>query len=150
MKLRKTTIPMFDKLFERYCEPLINYVRKNCPEPVMTVNNNLACSFFRLMDCYMFPYFDTELKKVSAEEVEDLEQMLEGFFIFCSIWTIGATTNLDGRAKFNIKIRDIMGKDNKFKFPNQGTCYDYKFDREKKEWIYWTDTIADFAIDPKA
>lgn len=150
MKLRKTTIPMFDKLFEKYFEPFINYVRKNCPEPVMTVNNNLAGSFFRLMDCYMTPYHDTELKKCSAEEVEDLEGMLEAIFCFVLIWSIGATTNLEGRTKVNIKIRDLMGKDNKFKLPNNGSCYDYKFDVEKKEWIYWTETIAEFAIDPKA
>lgn len=118
MKLRKTAIPLFDKLFAQYLEPLITYVRKNCPEPVMTVNNNLACSFFRVMDCYMVPYFDTELKKVNAEEVEELESMLEGIFIFAAVWSIGATTSMDGRVKFNIKIKDIMGKENKFKFPN--------------------------------
>lgn len=70
------------------------------------------------MDCYMVPYFDTELKKVNAEEVEELESMLEGIFIFAAVWSIGATTSMDGRVKFNIKIKDIMGKENKFKFPN--------------------------------
>jgi len=150
MKLRKQSLPIVEKLFEKYLEPLISYVRKNCPEPVFTVDNNLAGSFFRLMDCYMMPYHDTELKKVTPEEVEELESYLEGIFVFVACWTVGATTNLDGRAKFNIKIKDIMGKDNKFKFPSAGSCYDYKFDIEKKEWIYWTETINEFAIDPKA
>ena len=115
MKLRKQSLPIVEKLFEKYLEPLISYVRKNCPEPVFTVDNNLAGSFFRLMDCYMMPYHDTELKKVTPEEVEELESYLEGIFVFVACWTVGATTNLDGRAKFNIKIKDIMGKDNKFK-----------------------------------
>jgi dynein heavy chain len=150
MKMKKTTIPMIEKLFERYVEPLIIYVRKNCHEPVFTVDNNLACSFFRLLDCYMVPYFDTEMNKVTAEEIDDFEQTIEGIFIFCATWTIGATTNLEGRAKFNIKIRDIMGKDSKFKHPSQGNCYDYKFETVPKEWKYWTETISDFAIDPKA
>ena len=150
MKLKKTTIPMIEKLFERYVEPLIAYVRKNCFEPVFTVDNNLACSFFRLLDCYIAPYFDTEMKKVTLEEIDDLELTIEGIFIFCATWTIGATTNLDGRSKFNIKIRDIMGKDSKFKHPSQGNCYDYKFEPLPKEWKYWTETISDFAIDPKS
>jgi dynein heavy chain len=88
---------------------VINYVRKYCPEPVTTVDNNLCCSFFRLLDCFMVPYFDTELKKVTPEEVEDLEQMIEAIFIFCCVWSIGCTTNLEGRTKFNIKIKDVMG-----------------------------------------
>lgn len=141
---------MFDKLFEKYIEPLVAYTRKNCPEPVFTVDNNLVGSFMRLMDCYMVPYFDTELKKVTAEEVEGLENMLEGLFIFAAIWSIGGTTNNEGRAKFNIKIKDIMGKDNKFKMPTQGSCYDYLFDREKLEWVYWTETINEFVVDNKA
>jgi len=141
---------MVEKLFEKYLEPMINFTRKNCVEPVVTVDNNLAGSMFRLLDCYMEPYRDTELKKVSAEEVEDLEQMVEAIFIFCVVWSVGCTTNLDGRAKFNNKLKEIMGKENKFKFPNVGTCYDYKFSLEKKEWVYWTETIDAFVIDSKA
>jgi len=150
-KLRpKTAVPLFEKLFAHYLEPIINYTRKNCPEPVMTVDNNLCNSMFRLLDCFMVPYFDTELKKVTADEVEDLEQMLEGIFVFCLVWSVGCTTTPEGRTKFNIKIRDLMGKENKYKMPNQGSCYDYKFSTEKKEWIYWTDTISEFTIDSKA
>jgi len=63
-------MPMIEKLFEKYLEPMINYARKSCPEPVITVDNNLACSFFRVLDCFFQPYFDTELKKVSTDEVE--------------------------------------------------------------------------------
>jgi len=150
-KLRpKTAAPLFEKLFAHYLEPIINYTRKNCPEPVLTVDNNLCTSMFRLLDCFMVPYFDTELKKVTADEVEDLEQMLEGIFVFCLVWSVGCTTTPEGRTKFNIKIRDLMGKENKYKMPNQGSCYDYKFSTEKKEWIYWTDTISEFTIDSKA
>jgi len=47
------------------------------------------------------------------------------------VWSVGCTTNLDGRVKFNNKLREIMGKENKFKLPTTGTCYDYKFDTAK-------------------
>jgi len=117
MKLRKTTIPLFEKLLEKYVEPLLVYVRKNCVEPVVTVDNNLVGSFFRLLDCWMYQFIDTELKKITAEETEILEGYLEGLFIFCCTWTLGATTNLEGRNKFNIKLKEFMGKDNKFKHP---------------------------------
>jgi dynein heavy chain len=38
----KQTLPQIAKLFDSYLEPLIRFMRKNCPEPVPTVNNNLA------------------------------------------------------------------------------------------------------------
>jgi hypothetical protein len=41
-KLRKQTMPIFEKLFAHYLEPIINYARKYCPEPVLTVDNNLC------------------------------------------------------------------------------------------------------------
>jgi len=88
----------------------------------------------RCLDCFIFPYFDTELKKVNAEEIEDFESMVEAFFIFSAVWSSGCTTTTDGRIKFNNKLREIMGKDNKFKFPNNGSCYDYCFNKETKEW----------------
>jgi hypothetical protein len=33
----------------------------------------LCQSMHRLLDCFLVPYIDTELKKVLPEEVEDLE-----------------------------------------------------------------------------
>jgi dynein heavy chain len=148
-KLRKTCIPLIDTLFKKYLEPCINYMRKNLHEPVATVDCNIAVSFMNMMDCFIQPYFDTELKKVSIEEIEDFELMVEAFFIFSAVWSAGCTTTADGRNKFNVKLREIMGKDNKFKFPNQGTCYDYCFNKETKEWIIWTDTMKPFEIDQK-
>jgi dynein heavy chain len=127
-------------MFIKYLEPLLNFMRKNLYEPVGTVDNNIACSFLRMMDCWVFCYFDTELKKVSVEEIEEFESMVEAYFIFSAVWSIGCTTDTEGRNKFSQKLREVMGKDNKFKFPNQGTCYDYMFNKDTKEWVIWTET----------
>jgi len=107
-------------------------------------------SFMRMMDCFLAPYFDTELKKVSAEEIEDLEQMMEALFCFSLVWSLGCTTTGDGRGKFNTKLKELMGKDCKCKFPAQGSVYDYCFNKETKEWQYWTETVKPFEIDAKA
>lgn len=141
---------MIEKLVEKYVDVLLAFVRKSCPEPVITVDNNLVQSLMRMINCYLVPYWDTELKKVTVEEIEDLEGMIEAIFVFCCVWSLGCTTTLDGRAKFNSKLKEVMGKENKFKFPINGTCYDYKFVLEKKEWIYWTETVDAYTIDSKA
>lgn len=105
---------------------------------------------FRVLDCFFASYWDTELKKVSVEEIEDLENYLEPLFVFGCVWSLGCTTTLEGRLKFNQKIKELMGKDSKWKFPNNGSVYDFAFNRETKEWQNWTETQTPFTIDPKA
>jgi hypothetical protein len=43
--------------------------------------------------------------------------MCEAYFLFALVWSIGCTTNLEGREKFDRRLRELMGPDNKFKFP---------------------------------
>ena len=42
-KLRpKSTVPMLSKLFDKYLDVSLRFMRKNCPEPVPSANNNLV------------------------------------------------------------------------------------------------------------
>jgi len=52
--------------------------------------------------------------------------MLEKWFAFSLIWTIGATVNEDGRNLFDSQMRDIESM-----FPNNLTVYDYYVNAEK-------------------
>ena len=40
--LRKTLLPMLESLFNKYLSIMLKFMRKNCIEPVMTVDNNLV------------------------------------------------------------------------------------------------------------
>ncbi len=53
-----------DKLLEIGCY----FVRKEVPEPVKTVDNNLIQSLFRIVDCYLADYIETEIKKVPQKK----------------------------------------------------------------------------------
>ena len=65
------------------------------------------------------------------------------------MWSIGCTTNLDGREKFDRKVKELMGRDHKFSFPPDGLVHDYQFDKTKKEWVLWTDTLPVYNVDNK-
>lgn len=56
----KTTVPTISKLFEKYLEACVRFMRKNCPEPVTSVNNNVVQSMMRIMDCYFASYKNTD------------------------------------------------------------------------------------------
>jgi dynein heavy chain len=74
---KKTLIPTIEGLFTKYMEEMLRFVRKNCPEPVVTVDNNLVESLMRILDCYFSAYIEDEVKKVSAEQIEELETVVE-------------------------------------------------------------------------
>ena len=49
------------------------FVRKNTKEVVTTINNNLTQSLMRILDCYLASYTDSEVKKITNEEIEVLQ-----------------------------------------------------------------------------
>ena len=72
-KEKKSFVPNLEGLFKKYLEPMLSFMRKNCPEPVPTVDNNICQSLMRILDCYFIDYVETELKKITSEEVEECE-----------------------------------------------------------------------------
>lgn len=136
------------KLFEVYGFPLIRFVRKQLVEPVTSMDNNLCQSICRLMDCFLAFYKDTEIKVVSNEEVADLSGMIENIFIYSIIWSLGCTTNNEGRKKFDKQLRDIIShRDLLIPFPKEGTVYDWQFNSEEKVYKLWTETIPTFEVE---
>lgn len=119
------------------------------PEPVKTVDNNLAQSSMRILDSYFSAYVESEIKKISKDEINNLESMITQLFMFSIIWSIGTTTTLDGRVKFNKWIREKMTSLN-MDFPEDRMVYDYKFNTESKEWVNWKDTVSEYQVDIKA
>ena len=102
----------------------------------------------RILECFFASYVETEIKKVTKEEVANLESMITQLFLFAIIWSIGTTTTLDGRMKFNSWIREKI-TNLEIDFPEERMVYDYKFNTETKEWIYWKDTITEYSVDIK-
>jgi dynein heavy chain len=115
---------------------MVKFMRKNCLEPVATVDNNIVQSLMRILDCYFNNYVESEIKKVTEDELEELENYLEHFFVFALVWSIGCTTNLEGREKFDRKLRTLIPPN--LNMPGEGYVYDYLFDQKEKDWVIWT------------
>ena len=146
-KKKKQIIPSIQNYFKKYLHDMLKFMRKNCIEPVITVDNNLAQSLMRILDCFFSDYIETEINKVTDEDLELLESCSEQLFLFALIWSIGTTTNLEGREKFDRKLRTLIPPN--LGFPDDGMVYDYMFERKSKEWIIWTETKSEFNVDSK-
>lgn len=120
-------------LFDSYLEPVIDHMRKNYKEILGTMNNNLTQSLTRLINCFFNNYIESEVKRVSKEELDNLESQIDEIFIFCLIWSICCTVDHEGREKFNAYLRDyIKQKNPKVQIPSAGTIYDYLFNEKTK------------------
>jgi dynein heavy chain len=115
-----TLTEMMDQLLEPGCY----FLRRNLGEMVMTVDNNLAGSIMRLLDCYFVKYIESEIKKITPEQVADLEKQIKHIYFFCLIWSVGGTTNAPGREKFNKWCREQMQKHGLSGFPEDKQVYD--------------------------
>lgn len=102
----------------------------------------------RILECFFASYVETEIKKISKDEISNLESMITQLFLFAIFWSIGTTTTLEGRMKFNQWIREKMSGLN-IEFPEEKMVYDYKFNTETKEWVYWKETISEYNVDIK-
>lgn len=103
--------------------------------------------------------------------IADLVTCIEALFIFALVWSVGATTNEDGRycpfllsslvAQWSVlllyrKMYDAFLREelqcNKFAWPfpkGGGMVYDFLFLTETKKWVKWMEIIDKFEIDPK-
>ena len=128
---------------------MIDFTKRNCKEPVVTPYNNVMASFFKLIDSYFSDYYDTELKKITPPEIEELENQLESLVLFSLIWSCGAPIDYVGRTTFDKYFREAT-KDAKLPLPAEDSVYDYCFNRSEKRWVKWLETIPDFKPENRA
>ena len=125
---------------------MLDFTRRNVPETVTTVDNNLIKSLIQMLNTY----FLTFVAKHEDEEIPECNRAtIEPFFLFALVWSIGASGNENGRPKSAQKLRELMDESGCTTGPPvaDGTdIFDYKYDLAQLKWIPWLDTIPPFAI----
>lgn len=72
----------------------------------------MVASLYKILDCYFINYTETELKKIPAEELKLLEEVIEALYVFSFIWSIGASTDYSGREKFDAWFKNFTREKN--------------------------------------
>jgi dynein heavy chain len=76
-------------------------------------------SLQRILDCYLVDYTETDLKKIPVEELDNLAAVIDALFVFSLVWSVGVTTDYDGRRKFSRFLKDTArSKGFKFAWPD--------------------------------
>ncbi|KAF6028263.1 DNAH1 [Bugula neritina] len=114
----------FKTLFDQFME----FVRKNTTEIVGTVDSSLVLSLFKMIDCFLSPYVPKEEPiQIPQERLDRIGELIEPWFIFSLLWSVGGTVDNNGRKKFDAFLREKMKEHSiGLQFPEQGLVYDYK------------------------
>lgn len=156
------------QLFNTYLEGAIEYVRLNVREMNSTVDANLCFSMLKLLRCFFEPFELKEEMEITDEARNAIGTWIEYWFIFSLIWSVGASCYEDGRAKFDVWLREAMKTaGSAVPFPDECSVYDYcmvddgaratvQEDEEEESgryvpqhgWRLWTATFEVPVIDP--
>ncbi|NXN51379.1 DYH1 protein, partial [Rynchops niger] len=152
-------------LFRRFLKEAISFVRRFVKEIIASTDSNLTRSLLMLLECLFQPFIPIEgIKSIPQEKAARIGELIEPWFIFALIWSVGATGDSQGRMAFSSWLREKMEKEKiQLLFPEEGLVYDYKLydaglsgaeddlDEEViKEvcWEKWLDSTAKFTMVP--
>ena len=119
------------QLIAKYIKPILEFKRVNCKELVPIAELNGIKSL-----CYLFDAYGTKENGVDAHGEEFFSRMCEMWFLFCVIWSIGASVDEDGRKKLDAYIRELEGT-----FPNKDSVYEYYVDTKQRAWVQWEEKL---------
>lgn len=119
-------------LTEKYMDKTLQFRRESCSELVPVHDISAVRSFSNLFDALA-----TKENGVDPEDNEGYHRMLELWYLFCIIWSLGASVTDESRKKFDMFLRELEGQ-----FPSKDTVYEYAVDKATKTWVPWEDRLA--------
>ncbi|CAL8266095.1 unnamed protein product [Lota lota] len=148
-------------LFHRVLPACLQLIRKATKELSPTSDTNLVKSLMNLMDCMMDEFHDEA--RIKSMNDRDICSWLEGIFVFCLAWSVGASCDDLGRVRFDGVVREMLvgplsedtrvlhgilasveppAKQLTVPLPSDGTLYQYRFVKEGPgRWELWTDEL---------
>ncbi|XP_069792874.1 dynein axonemal heavy chain 1 isoform X2 [Narcine bancroftii] len=152
-------------LFNRFLEESIAFVRKSVKEVITSLDSNLTFSLLKLMDCFFQPLVPKEgTGGLPIEKLNLLDDLIEPWFIFSLIWSVGCTGDATSYTMFSNWLRQKMVEEKMVLcFPEDGLVYDYQLDdagfssmapeeeTEKRQihWVHWMVSSPEVEITPQ-
>ncbi|XP_055077981.1 dynein axonemal heavy chain 1 [Periophthalmus magnuspinnatus] len=150
-------------LFSRFLKDSVRFVRGHVKEVIRSLDSNLTCSLLKLMDCFFDPFNPKEKERLPPQhKVERLKEVIEPWFFFSLVWSVGATGNATSCQHFSNWLREKMANEKiELCFPAAGLVYDYKLNdggisnfedddddpnKSKVQWISWMKHAPDVVI----
>ena len=131
LKSDKVAVDTIKRLTDKYIERILNFRKHSCEELVSVPELSAVRSF-----CNLFDSVATLENGVDPSDEESFPRMLELWFLFSTIWSLGGSITDDSRKKFDMFLREIEGQ-----FPSKDTVYEYCVDKVGKGWSSWEEKL---------
>ena len=122
---------ILEPLIERFIEPLIECLNKQCTAVMYSTDGIYLNTLFKLMETLL--EFSETNKTVYPED------HIERLFIYSLCWSFGGLLELENRKIFDTTLRSLA------QFPppstDDATCWEY-FVTDKGEWSHWSVQIV--------
>ena len=138
----QTQVPIIRECIDKYVHKCLEFVRKNCTEMVYCPPTNKVITLCNLLEALL-----TEANGVPAGgDGEERTKMIQNWFLFSVIWSIGGAVEQPSRKKVDNFLREIEGQ-----FPSKDTVYEYAVDVKTKTWIHWEQRLkSNWSFPPTA
>lgn len=124
------SIEILKRLADKYIEKTLEFKRLSCSEFVPISEMNAIKSL-----CNLFDSVATAENGVNPNDAS-YTKMIELWFLFSMIWSLGGSLTDESRKKFDMFLREIEGQ-----FPSKDTVYEYCVDKYGATWTSWEEKL---------
>ncbi|KAJ3115964.1 Dynein heavy chain 2, axonemal [Phlyctochytrium bullatum] len=129
----RQSVEILRRLIEKYLPQILDF-RKSavCEELVPVPEISAVRSLTSLFDAVAVAE-----NGVNQEDADTYPRMIELWFLFSVIWSLGGSLTEESRRKFDMYLREIEGQ-----FPSKDTVYEYYVDKQNKSWLPWEEKLS--------
>ena len=135
-------------LFTSFVKEALEFLRNNIKEAIPTSNGNLVQSLTRIVHSMIYEFLKFNEENINSPVViNNFKDEIDPIFLYSLIWSIGVTSDMESRKKFDTWFRKKSNNVELFnKLPQQDTIYDYKYDFDDRKWINWLEKAPEFVV----
>ena len=120
-------------LVEKVGAKVLPIKASRCREPVPM--SEMAC--IRSL-CTLYDTLATVANGVDpAMAAEPYARVVEMWFLFATMWSVGATVDEEGRKEIDSVIRELDAQ-----LPHKDSVYEYYVDSKKMAWVHWEEKLG--------
>ncbi|OHT02341.1 Dynein heavy chain family protein [Tritrichomonas foetus] len=147
-EIQPTINEVIGPLFDQYLVKAIKFLRDKLKEPMPTTNSNIIQSFFRIYHSLIQPFYSPDpIDHIKEDVIANIAKYSPSYFWFSLIWSVGSTTDTEGRKLFDNHIRKMI-KESGVEFPEEGLVYDYKYNHQAGKFQNWMENQPPYHIPP--
>jgi dynein heavy chain len=103
-KVDKDQSEILKRLIDKYLPKTLDF-KKKCSELYKATELNAVISL-----CNLYESLATPENGVTPQDADFYDRMIELWFLFCVIWSVGASLDEESRKRFDMFLREIDGK----------------------------------------